>query len=172
MPVQTAKASVELTKNDEGTWLNVEIGGRKATLSLNNANHGPLVKDILVEWAESHFLGKPSQPGCSGSTGPTGPVVSPPGCSGSTGPTGPVVSPPGRLRRTLTMAGECLLAGTMTLLLVGIIGGALWLVYMHAGSLAEGFGLAIGAGLLGGVVRYFKTTRRALHHLSGGLLSK
>ena len=52
---KTAKATVELTKNDEGTWLNVEIAGRKATLSLNNSNHGPLVKDILVEWAESHF---------------------------------------------------------------------------------------------------------------------
>jgi hypothetical protein len=86
------------------------------------------------------------------------------------GPNG--VTTPGRLRRTLTVAGECLLAGTLTLVLVGIIGGVLWLCYVHAGSMAEGFGLAIGAGLLGGVVRYFKTTRRALHHLSGGLLSK
>lgn len=147
MPVQSAKASVELTKNDDGTMLNVEIGGRKAAISLTNNSHGPIVSGILADWAESHFLGKPTE-------GPNG------------------VTTPGRLRRTLTVAGECLLAGTLTLVLVGIIGGVLWLCYVHAGSMAEGFGLAIGAGLLGGVVRYFKTTRRALHHLSGGLLSK
>jgi hypothetical protein len=58
----------------------------------------------------------------------------------------------------------------MTLALVGIIGGAVYLCYVHAGSMAEGFGLAIGAGLLGGVVRYFETTRRVLHKLSGGKL--
>lgn len=129
-----AKATVELTENDEGTWLNVEIGGRKATLSLNNGDHGPLVKDILVEWAESHF------------------------------------HPAGIGKKALVLVGECLLAGAMTLLLVGIIGGAVYLCYAHAGSMAEGFGLAIGAGLLGGVVRYFKTTRRVLHKLSGGKL--
>ena len=55
MATETAKATVELTKNDEGTWLNVEIGGRKASLSLNNSNHGPMVRDILAEWGESHF---------------------------------------------------------------------------------------------------------------------
>ena len=52
---KTAKATVELTRNDEGARYNVEIAGRKATLSLDNSGHGPLVKDILVEWAESHF---------------------------------------------------------------------------------------------------------------------
>jgi hypothetical protein len=131
---KTAKATVELTKNDEGTWLNVEVGGRKATLSLNNSNHGPLVKDILVEWAERQF------------------------------------HPTGIGKKALVLVGECLLAGLMTLLLVGIIGGALYLCYAHAGSMAEGFGLAIGAGLLGGVVRYFKTTRRMLSKLTAGKL--
>ena len=131
---KTAKATVELTKNDEGTWLNVEIAGRKATLSLNNSSHGPLVKDILVEWAESHFR------------------------------------PTGLCKKTLVLVGECLLAGTVTLLLAGIIGGAVYLCYAHAGSMAEGFGLAIGAGLLGGAVRYFKTTRRVLSKLSAGKL--
>jgi hypothetical protein len=131
---KTAKATVELTKNDEGTWLNVEIGSRKATVSLNNGNHGPLVRDILVEWAESHF------------------------------------HPIGTGKKALVLAGECLLAGAITLILVGLIAGAVYLCYAHAGSMAEGFGLAIGAGLLGGAVRYFKTTRRVLRKLSGGRL--
>ena len=99
---KTAKATVELTKNDEGTWLNVEIGGRTATLSLNNSNHGPLVKDILVEWAESYF------------------------------------HPTGIGKKALVLVGECLLAGLMTLLLVGIIGGALYLCYAHAGAWPKG----------------------------------
>jgi hypothetical protein len=131
---KTARASVELTKNDEGTWLNVEIGGRKAQLSLNNSNHGPMVSSILAEWGESHF------------------------------------KPTGFTKKALVLITECLIAGLMTALLVGIIAGALYLCYVHAGSMAEGFGLAIGAGLLGGAVRYFKTTRRVLSHLSGGKL--
>jgi hypothetical protein len=131
---KTAKATVELAKNDEGTWLNVEIGGRKATVSLNNSNHGPMVRDILAEWGESHFR------------------------------------PTGIGKKALVLVGECLLAGAMTLLLVGIIGGAVYLCYAHAGSMAEGFGLAIGAGLLGGAVRYFKTTRRVLRKLTAGKL--
>jgi hypothetical protein len=52
---QTAKATVELTKGDDGVWLNVEVAGRKASLSLTNANHGPLVNAVLAEWGESHF---------------------------------------------------------------------------------------------------------------------
>jgi hypothetical protein len=131
---KTARASVELTKNDEGTWLNVEIAGRKAALSLNNSNHGPLVKEILVDWAESHFR------------------------------------PTGFTKKAIILVGECLLAGLVTLVLVGIIGGAVYLCYVHAGSMAEGFGLAIGAGLLGGVVRYFKASRRVLSHLTAGKL--
>jgi hypothetical protein len=131
---KTAKASVELTKNDDGTWLNVEIGGRKATVSLNNSNHGPLVSEILAEWGESHFR------------------------------------PASTTKKVLIVLGECLLAGFVTVLLVAIIGGAVWFCYSHAGSMAEGFGAALAAGLLGGVVRYFKTTRRPLHELSGGKL--
>jgi hypothetical protein len=131
---KTAKATVELTKNDDGTWLGVQIGGRRATFSLNSGNHGPLMNDILGEWAESHF------------------------------------HPTGVGKKAVVLVGECLIAGAMTLLLVGIIGGALYLCYAHAGSMAEGFGLAIGAGLLGGVVRYFRTARRALHKLTAGRL--
>jgi hypothetical protein len=132
--VKTAKASVELTKNDEGTWLNIEIGGRKATLSLNNSNHGPMVREILTEWGESHFQ-------------PIGPV-----------------------KKTLVLLGECLLAGITTLVLVGILGEAIYLIYNNAGNMAQGFGLALGAGLLGGAVRYFKVTRRLMGKLfNGGL---
>ena len=163
MPIQSTKASVELTKNDEGTWLNVEIGGRKATLSLSNSPHGPLASSILMDWAESHFR----RADCTGPTGATGPATS----ADPALPAAPA-PPVSRLRRTFTVVGECLLAGTMTLVLVGIIGGVLYLCYVHAGSMAEGLGMAIGAGLLGGAVRYFKTTRRALHHLSAGSLFK
>ena len=131
---RTAKATVELTKNDEGTWLNVEIGGRKATVSLNNSNHGPMVRDILAEWGESHFRRT------------------------------------GKAKKALIVLGECLLAGFVTVLLIGILAGAVWLIYAHAGTMAEGFGAALAAGLLGGVVRYFKTTRRLLRRLSGGKL--
>jgi hypothetical protein len=131
---KTAKATVKLTKNDEGTWLGVEIGGRKATVSLSNSSHGPLVQDILAEWGESHFR------------------------------------PTGRAKKVLVILGECLLAGFVTLLLVGVLGAAVWLIYAHAGAMAEGFGAALAAGLLGGAVRYFKTTRRLLRKLSGGKL--
>ena len=134
METKTARATVELTKNDEGTWLNVEIAGRKASLSLNNSDHGPMIRDILCEWGESHFR------------------------------------PTGNAKTTLIVLGECLLAGLVTLILAGIIAGAVYLCYVHAGSMAEGFGLAIGAGLLGGAVRYFKTTRRMLCHLTAGKL--
>ena len=134
MPTQTAKATVELTKNDDGTFLNVEIAGRKASLSLNNSNHGPMVSGILADWGESHFR------------------------------------PTGACKKTVALIGECLLAGLVTLTLVGIIGGVVYLCYTNAGNMAEGFGLAIGAGLLGGAVRYFKVTRRALSKLSGGKL--
>jgi CBS domain containing-hemolysin-like protein len=131
---KTAKATVELTKNDEGTWLGVEIGGRKATVSLNNSHHGPLVRDILAEWGESHFRST------------------------------------GKAKKAFVILGECLLAGFVTVLLVGILAGAVWLIYAHAGAMAEGFGAALAAVLLGGVVRCFKTTRRLLRKLSGGKL--
>jgi hypothetical protein len=131
---KTAKATVELTKGSDGIWLNVEIGGKKAMLALNNSDHGPIVRDILVEWAEAHFR-------------PTGPV-----------------------KKLLIVLGECLLAGFVTILLVGMIAGAVWLCYAHAGSMAEGFGAALAAGLLGGIIRYFRTTRRLLHKLTGGRL--
>ena len=136
MPVQTAHASVELTKNDDGTYLTVEIGGRTASISLNNSNHGPMVTGILVDWAESHF------------------------------------KPTGFTKTAIILAGECLLAGLVTLILVGIIAGTLYLVYAHAGSMAEGFGAALAAGLLGGTVRYFNTTRLLLRRLTAGRLFK
>ena len=134
MPIQSTKASIELTKNDEGVWLNVEIGGRKATLSLNNSGHSPMVGNILAEWGESHFR------------------------------------PSGPMKRTLALLGECLLTGAVTLTLVCVIGFAIYLCYANAGMMAQGFGLAVGAGLLGAVARYFKITRRAIFHLSGGRL--
>ena len=106
---KTAKAAVELTKNEDGTWLTVDFGGRKATVSLNNASRGPMITSVLTEWAESHFL-------------PT--------------PMGTAA------RRAMTLVSECLIAGTVTILLLGAIAGALWLVYTHAGAMAEGFGAA------------------------------
>ena len=99
---KTAKAAVELTKNEEGTWLTVDIGGRKATVSLNNTSRGPMITGILTEWAESHFL-------------PT--------------PVGTAA------KRAMTLLLECLIAGTVTILLLGAIAGALWLVYAHAGAM-------------------------------------
>ena len=137
--VKTAKAAVELTKNEDGTWLTVDIGGRKATVSLNNSSRGPMITGILTEWAESHFL-------------PT--------------PVGTAA------KRAMTLLSECLIAGTVTILLLGAIAGALWLVYTHAGAMAEGFGAALAAGLLGGGVRYFRTTRRLLHKMTFGKLFK
>lgn len=136
---KTARATVELTKSNDGTWLNVEIGGRRASLCLEhgpNGFRGPMVSDIFREWGESHFQ-------------PTGPA-----------------------KRALVLLSECLLAGTVTLILLGMIAGALWLIYAHAGALAEGFGAALAAGLLGGCVRYFRTTRRLLHKLTFGRMFK
>ena len=129
---KTARATVELAKSDEGTFLNVEIGGRKASLSLEHCRQGPMAGDIFREWGESHF--KPS----------------------------------GRSKKASVLLAECLLAGTVTLILLATIAGAVWLVYEHAGSLAEGFGAALAAGLLGSAVRYFKITRHLLHKLTFG----
>ena len=132
---KTARATVELAKSNEGTWLNIEIGGRKASLCLERGPDGlrsPMVSDIFREWSDSHFK-------------PKGPAT-----------------------RTLVLLSECFLAGTVTLILIGIVAGAVWLIYAHAGALAEGFGAALAAGLLGGVVRYFRTTRRLLHKLTFG----
>jgi hypothetical protein len=132
--VKTVRTSVELTKNDDGTWLNIEIAGRKASLSLDNSGHGPLVGSVLADWGASHF------------------------------------KPTGLVKKTIAVLSECLLAGLVTLVLIAVLGGAIWLIYNHAGAMAEGFGAALAAGLLGGIVRYFKTTRRLLHKLSGGKL--
>jgi hypothetical protein len=129
---KTARATVELAKNDEGTWLNVEIGGRKASFSLERGRRSPMVREIFRQWGESHFM-------------PVGPV-----------------------KKMLVLLSECLLAGAVTLILVGMVLSAVWLVYAHAGALAEGFGAALAAGLLGGAVRYFRTTRRLLHKLTFG----
>jgi hypothetical protein len=129
---KNARATVELTKNEKGTWLNVEIGGRKVSLALSKEARGQYIGDILTDWADSHFR--------------------------------PVVG----AKKVLTILYECLIAGTVTIILLGIIAGALWLVYAHAGALAEGFGAALAAGLLGGAVRYFRTTRRLLHKLTLG----
>jgi hypothetical protein len=136
---KTTRATVELAKSDVGTWLNIEIGGRKASLCLErdpNGLRGPMVSDIFREWSESHFR-------------PAGPA-----------------------KRVLVLLSECLLAGTVTVILIGLIIGAVWLVYAHAGALAEGFGAALAAGLLGGAVRYFRTTRRLLHKLTFGRMFK
>jgi len=82
------------------------------------------------------------------------------------------LKPPTFTRKWLTILWECFLAGTVTVVLIGIIAGVIYLCYANAGSMAEGLGFAIGAGLLGGVVRYFKTTRRAMHKLFAGNLFK
>jgi hypothetical protein len=129
---KTARATVELTKSDDGTRLNVEIGGRKASLRLERGLQGPMVSDIFRDWSDSHF------------------------------------KPAGPAKKVLVLLSECLLAGTVALILIAMIAGAVWLVYEHAGSLAEGFGAALAAGLLGGAVRYFRTTRRLLHKLTFG----
>lgn len=129
---KTTRATVELSKSDDGTSLNVEISGRKASFCLERGPQGPMAGDIFREWSESHFR-------------PAGPA-----------------------KKALVLLSECLLAGTVTMILIAMIAGAVWLVYVHAGSLAEGFGAALAAGLLGGCVRYFRTTRRLLHKLTFG----
>ena len=136
--MQTTKATVELTKNDDGMWMNVEFGGKKATVCLSGLK-SPLVGQTFTEWADSHFRQTVFGRAVTGG---------------------------------LTFLGECLIAGLVTLVLVALIGGAVWLVYNHAGSMAEGFGAALAAGLLGGAVRYFKTTRRLLHRLTAGKMFK
>ena len=78
--------------------------------------------------------------------------------------------PQGLGKRALIVVTECLIAGVTTLTLLAIIAGSIYMIYTHAGSLAEGFGMAIGAGLLGGCVRYFKTSRRAMGKLFSGSL--
>ena len=55
--MQTAKATVTLSKDDNGVWMQVEVTGRKAAILLTPSNHGPLINEILAEWAESHFQG-------------------------------------------------------------------------------------------------------------------
>ena len=83
----------------------------------------------------------------------------------------PLLTSSGICKRTIVLLGECLLAGADD----AVVGGhyrqrLLPLCYAHAGSMAEGFGLAIGAGVVGGAVRYFKTTRRVLSKLTAGKL--
>jgi hypothetical protein len=80
---KTTKATVELAKSDDGTWLNVEIGGRKASLSLERSPRDPVAGDIFREWCDSHFR-------------PAGPA-----------------------KKALVLLSECLLAGTVTLILIG-----------------------------------------------------
>jgi cation transporter-like permease len=55
---------------------------------------------------------------------------------------------------------EAFVAGLVTLILLGIIGFAVYVVYSNGAAMAQGFGAALAVGLLGGVVRYFKTTRK------------
>jgi len=57
--IKTAKAEVDLTQNDEGLWLTVEHGSRKATILLPVITCGPLVRDTIRGWADNCFLLKP-----------------------------------------------------------------------------------------------------------------
>ena len=127
--VKTIKTCVEVTKNAEGTWLNLEIGGKKATLSLSNSNHGPMVSDILKEWGDSHF------------------------------------KPKSLSSKALSAIGEFLLSAAVTVVLFVVVSGAVWMCYINSKAMASGFGMALGAGLLGGLGSYFKLTRSLLRKL-------
>ena len=113
----------------------MEIGGRKATLSLNNSGHSPMVGDILAgHGARAHF------------------------------------HPTGMTKKTLIVLGEALLAGVVTLLLVGVLVGVLYSLLRPCGVDGRGLWAGHRHRTVGGVVRYFKTTRRLLSKLSGGRL--
>lgn len=132
--VKTVRTCVEVTKDAEGTWLHLEIGGKKATLSLSNSNHGPMVGDILDEWGASHF------------------------------------KPKSLTKRALTAVGEFLLSALVTLGLFAALSIAIWLIWSNGKAMAQGFGMALGAALLGGLGSYFSYTRRLLHKLFNGNL--
>ena len=131
--VKTVRTCVEVTKDAEGTWLHLEIGGKKATLSLSNSNHGPMVSDILDEWGDAT--------------------------------SSPRASPSGADRR-----GRIPALGPRD---AGALRGP---QYRHLVDLVQqqgdgpGFGMALGAGLLGGLGSYFSYTRRLLHKLFNGNL--
>lgn len=55
MPARTTQATVDLTENDEGLWLTVRHGNKTATVLLNVANSGPLVRDTVRAWAANCF---------------------------------------------------------------------------------------------------------------------
>lgn len=59
--MKTAKAEISLTQNDEGLWLNVEAGSRKATILLPTDTYGPLVRDTIRAWADHCFLLQPAK---------------------------------------------------------------------------------------------------------------
>ena len=132
--VKTVRTSVEVTKTDDGTWLNIELGGRKIALSLDNSNHGPMVSSVLKDWGASHFKPKPFT------------------------------------SKALTLLGELLVSTAVSLVLLGVVGGAIWMIYANSHAMAQGFGMALGAGILGSLLTYLKSTRSILGKIfSGGL---
>jgi hypothetical protein len=70
-----------------------------------------------------------------------------------------------KIKRFLVALHEAFVAGLVALILLGIIGFAVYVVYSNGAAMAEGFGTALAVGLLGGVVRYFKITRKLLRGL-------
>ncbi len=54
------KATVELTKGEDGYWMHIAIGGRQVGLALDHISDGPMIRNILNDWAESHFLKGPT----------------------------------------------------------------------------------------------------------------
>jgi hypothetical protein len=53
MTPQTAKATVDLSRDDDNVWLHIEHNGKKAAIALDN--HGPGVNETVRGWAETHL---------------------------------------------------------------------------------------------------------------------
>ena len=55
---------------------------------------------------------------------------------------------------------EAFVAGLVVVILIGIIGYSLYLIFTNGQYLAEGFGSALGITLLGSIVRYYKISHK------------
>ena len=86
--------------------------------------------------------------------------------SGARATSSPRASPSG----ALTAVGEFLLSALVTLGLFAAFSIAIWLIWSNGKAMAQGFGMALGAALLGGLGSYFSYTRSLLHKLFNGNL--
>ena len=53
MSVQTGKATVDISRDNDNVWLHIEHNGKQAAIPLDN--HGSIVNETVQAWAESHL---------------------------------------------------------------------------------------------------------------------